>query len=168
LPLESTTLGTNPERKETNSRDREALDNKVTLFWNQRKCKQTAHLGKADNVATFSLADGSERSTAFCAEAEVDYNNKQVNPFICLPAQMVSDNDKSDDELENEEYGTEDTSAHKAGRSSNEKNADEWINTVDFELDGPTGKSTPMIIEDEEDVQPANLAAEMLWFHHKF
>jgi hypothetical protein len=146
----------------------ETVDDKVTLFWNQRKCKQTVHLGKADNVATFSLANGFERFTAFCTKAEVDYNNEQDNPFVCLPAQTVSNDEKSDDELKNEEYGTEDTSTHKAGGSLNEKNADEWINTADFKLDGPTGKSTPIIIEDKEDVQPTDLAAEMLLFHHKF
>jgi transposase InsO family protein len=39
--------------------------------------------------------------------------------------------------------------------------------TVDFDLDGATGKSKPIIVEDEEDVQPTNLAAEMLQIHHQ-
>jgi hypothetical protein len=38
---------------------------------------------------------------------------------------------------------------------------------VAFNLDGATGKSKPIIVEDEEDVQPTNLAAEMLWIHHQ-
>jgi hypothetical protein len=36
----------------------ETLGDKVTLFWNQRKCKLTVPLGEADNVATFTMADG--------------------------------------------------------------------------------------------------------------
>jgi hypothetical protein len=38
---------------------------------------------------------------------------------------------------------------------------------VDFNLDGVTGKSKPIIVEDEEDVQPTNLDAEMLRIHHQ-
>jgi hypothetical protein len=160
---------TQRDRKPIQGTGSETLDNKVTLFWNQRKCRRTVHLGKADNVATFLLADGFERFTAFCAKAEVDYKNEQVDPVICMPAQMVSDDEQSDDETETEgDNKREDTYTHKAGRSSNEGNTDEWINTVDFELDGPEGISRPIIIEDEEDIQPTNLAAKMLRNHHKF
>jgi hypothetical protein len=34
------------------------LGNKVTFFWKQEKCKLTVLLGRAENVATFTLADG--------------------------------------------------------------------------------------------------------------
>jgi hypothetical protein len=80
----------------------------------------------------------------------------------------VSDGEQSDEEPEFEEDETEYANTHKPKRSSNEENAEEWINTVDFELNGPNKQSTPIIVEDEEDVQPTNLAAEMLRFHHKF
>jgi hypothetical protein len=39
---------------------------------------------------------------------------------------------------------------------------------VTFDLNGSTKKSRPIIVEDKEDIRPTNLAAEMLWFHHKF
>jgi hypothetical protein len=48
------------------------VDYKVTLFWKQRNCKLTVPLGKADNVATFTLTDGFK-----CVEAEVVYGIKQ-------------------------------------------------------------------------------------------
>jgi hypothetical protein len=72
-------------------------------------------LGKADNVATFTLADGFKSFAAFCAEAEVDYSEEQVNPIICLPAQMVSNDEQSDNEVKEDE-----TSFTKERRSSND------------------------------------------------
>jgi hypothetical protein len=60
------------------------------------------------------------------------------------------------------------TQALKTKRSSsNEEEDSQWPHTVDFDLDGASGKSRPIIVEDEEDVQPTNLAAEMLRIHHQ-
>jgi hypothetical protein len=74
----------------------ETLNDKVTLFWNQRKCKLTVPLGRNDNVATFSLANGFKSFKAFCAETELDYQQEQSDPIIAIPAQMVSDDEESD------------------------------------------------------------------------
>ncbi len=49
---------------------------------------------------------------------------------------------------------------------------EEWCKPVDtnFDLDfrNPQNKGRPIIIEDEEDRQPTNTAAELLRYHHKF
>jgi hypothetical protein len=111
---------TQKDRRPMQGTGSETLDNRVTLFWNQRMCKRTVHLGKSDNVATFSLADGFERFPAFCAKAEADYGNEQVDPVICQPAQTVSDDEESDDESEDKENESEDSNDNgKVGRSSN-------------------------------------------------
>jgi hypothetical protein len=46
-------------------------------------------------VATFNLAPGYTQFMGFCAKAQVNYAEEQVNPIICLPAQAVSDNGDS-------------------------------------------------------------------------
>jgi hypothetical protein len=49
---------TQKDRNPTAGTGSETLDDKITLFWKQRKCKLTVPLGRNDNVATFTLADG--------------------------------------------------------------------------------------------------------------
>jgi hypothetical protein len=49
---------TQKDRKPTAGTGSETLDDKITLFWKQRKYKLTLPLGRNDNVATFTLADG--------------------------------------------------------------------------------------------------------------
>ena len=49
---------TQKDRKPTAGTGSETLDDKITLFWKQWKCKLTVPLGRNDNVATFTLADG--------------------------------------------------------------------------------------------------------------
>jgi hypothetical protein len=141
----------------------ETVDDKVTLFWKQQKCKLTVPLGRADNVATFMLADGSRSFAALCTEAKVDYGIKQVSLVICPPAQMISNDEHSDDEVKEDESWVT-----KKGQSLNKESISEWPSTVNFDLDGPASKSRPIIVEEEEDVQPINLAAKMLRYHHKF
>jgi hypothetical protein len=70
------------DKKPTQGTGSETLDNKVTLFWNQRKHKLTIPLGKADNVATFQLASGYKQFSAFCAEADLDYQDEQESAII--------------------------------------------------------------------------------------
>jgi hypothetical protein len=85
------------DRKPTQGTGCEMVDNKITLFWKQQKCRLTVPLGKANNVATFMLADGFKKSfAAFYAKVEVDYGKEQVKPIWCLPAQMVSNDEQSD------------------------------------------------------------------------
>jgi hypothetical protein len=77
---------------------------------------------------------------------------------------MVSNYEQSDNNFEYYKVSL----TKESGRFSNEENANECPNTVNFDLDRSTKKSEPIIVEDKEDIQPMNLAAEMLRFHHKF
>jgi hypothetical protein len=151
------------DRKSMARTGSETLNDKITLFWKQRKCKLTVPLGRNDNVATFSLADGFKSFEAFCAEAEVDYQQEQVNPIIAIPAHAVSNDEESDDN----EVEDDDPSIKNERSPSNEEEDSQWPNTVDFDLDGATRKSRPIIVQDEYDVQPTNLAAEMLRIHRQ-
>jgi hypothetical protein len=74
----------------------------------------------------------------------------------------VSDDEESDDD----EVKGDNPSIDNERRPSNEEEDSQLPHTVDFDLDGATRKSKPIIIEDKEDVQPTNLAAEMLQIHH--
>jgi hypothetical protein len=146
------------DRKPTAGTGSETLDGKK-----QRECKLTVPVGRNDNVATFSLADGFKSFEALCAEAEVDYQQEQAGPIIAIPAQTVSDDKESDDN----EVEEDDPSIKNERSPSNEEEDSQWPHTVDFDLDGATGNSRPIIVEDEEDVQPTNLATEMLRIHHQ-
>jgi hypothetical protein len=142
----------------------ETLGDKITLFWKQRRCKLTVLLDRNDNVATFTLADGFKSFEAFCAEAEVDYKQEQAGPTIAIPAQTVSNDEEShDDEVEGDGPSID----NERRPSNNEEEDSQWPHTVDFDLDGATGKSKPIIVEDKEDVQPTNLNADMLPIHHQ-
>ena len=59
------------------------LDTHCALFWGQRKHELTMPLGKKDNVATFRLAPGFNKFTAFCADCGMDPATKTDNPVIC-------------------------------------------------------------------------------------
>jgi hypothetical protein len=142
------------DRKSTAGTGSETPDDKVTLFGNQRKCKLTVPLGRNDNVAIFSLADGFKSSQAFCAEAEVDYQQEQTAPIIAIPAQTISDDKESDDN----EVQEDDPRIENERSPSKEEEDSQWPHTVDFDLDGATGKSRPIIVDDEEDVQPTNFS----------
>ena len=132
----------------------ETIHNKATLFWNQRKNKLTIPLDSS-NVATFQLAPGYAKFNAFCAEAEVDYDAEQHDPITVNSTVVVSDDEDENDIVE-----------------SRSEAQTEWCEPVGttFDLNGPTPgtKQTPNIVNDEEDRQPTNAAAELLQFHHKF
>jgi hypothetical protein len=145
---------THKDEKPTQGTGSETDARKVTLFWNQRKHKLTIPLGKQDNVATFHLAPGYQKFSAFCAEAELNLDEEQHSPIICQPAGTVSDDD------------SEDADEYPDILDSDEDEASPM--QTPFELDGPRGREAPAIVEDEEDHQPTNLAAEMLRYHQKF
>jgi hypothetical protein len=65
------------------------VHDKVTLFWNQRKNKLSVPLGTS-SCATFQLAPGHAKFNAFCAEADVDYNDKQRHPITADALQVAS------------------------------------------------------------------------------
>lgn len=143
----------------------ETLDNQVTLFWNQRKTKLTIPLGRDDNVATFQLASGYDRFTAFCAEAGMNYEDEQDNPLLADDTQIV----RADDDPGNDVY--EDSRQPGSVAKQRDKDDDHWI-TPDGTTHGLDGKhlghKVPIIVQDEEDRQATTPVAKLLKYHHRF
>jgi hypothetical protein len=111
----------------------------------------TIPLGQQDNVATFHFTPGYQKFSAFYAEAEINLAVEQDFPAIYQPADAASDNEG---DLANK------YSNNKISDSSNEEETSPLCKR--FKLDGPRGRDAPVIVEDEEDHQPTNLASEML------
>jgi hypothetical protein len=141
----------------------------VTLFWNQQKKKLTIPLGKSDNVATFLSAAGYQKCSAFLAEAGVSIEEEQEAPVaLCMPTQVIS-NDEDDGDNEENAY-KEDKVVQERESELSESGNDGGISpiTTTFDLDDRGGTNAPAIVEDEEDRQPTNLAAELMRYHQKF
>jgi hypothetical protein len=83
------------DAKPTSGTGCEMVHNKATLFWNQRRNKLTVPMGQ-NNVATFQLAPGYGKFTAFCAEAGVDYEKAQSDPIVVKSSQIISDDEDGD------------------------------------------------------------------------
>ena len=153
---------------------------RVILQWAQRKYKMTVPLGKNDNVATFHLAPGIKQFTAFCAEIK----NDDHNPIIADPAYISDDDDSiggdnnNDDDIPISEGGNgiqSHKSHNKYGLSHRQRENTEANTPVpvptDFDLDGPmpTNQEDSMnVVDDEEDCQPTNIAAELLRYHQRY
>jgi hypothetical protein len=145
----------------------ETVGDKVTLFWKQRKHKLTITFNRYNNVTTFNLAAGYTKFMAFYTEAEVDYAAEQLNPIICLPAQMVSDDDETgSDSHSNDDYEQPASADSEPARTKMAQ--DKWATPTPFDLDGKKHADATIIIEDEEDHQPTNQVAELLQYHHQF
>ena len=147
------------QKNNKNGTGTETLHDKVTLFWNGRKNKLTIPLGKQDNVATFHTAPGFRKFEAFCATAEINYAEEQINPIIAHETLVVTDDD-------------EDESAKDSSNStSKEPQREDWCKPAemefDFNLNGPQ-KQRPNIIKNEEQNIPTSAIAELLRFHHQF
>jgi hypothetical protein len=141
----------------------------VTLFWNQRKNKLTIPLGKSDNVATFLSAAGCQKHSAFLVEADMSVEEEQKAPVaLCMPTQVISDNEDGGDTKEN--ACEENEVVHERESVSSEGGNEGGTSpiTTTFDLDDRGGTNAPAIVEDEEDRQPTNLAAELLRCHQKF
>jgi hypothetical protein len=134
------------------------VNNKVVLIWNDRKNKLSIPLGKTDNVATFTRAPGYRKFAAFCATAELDYDNEQVDPIIATPAHAVSDDE---DDVEST-TGSMDSPSNRPRKGKLVSTGRRHIRPQFAQ------KGRPAIIEDEEDRQPTSYVAELLRYHHKF
>jgi hypothetical protein len=82
------------EAKPSQGTGSETVEDKITLFWRQRKHNLTIPLNRYNNVVSFNLAPGYTKFMGFCTKAEVDYAAEQLNPIICLPAQTVCDDEE--------------------------------------------------------------------------
>jgi hypothetical protein len=123
-------------------------------------------LGRSDNVATFHLSPGYSKYTAFCTEAGFNDSDDLDNPIIAKPAQTVSDDETSDDNESSIKSGNDKNGI------TNEGLDEQYCQPIGkyFNLNGPkqSSKNGPTVVQDEEDRQPNNLAAENLRYHHRF
>ena len=147
------------QKEKNNGIGSETLHDSVTLFWNGRKNKLTVPLGKTDNVATFFIAPGYRKFEAFCAKAEMDYAQEQLDPIIADETLVVSDDE---DDIKNESINS----------SLMDPKREDWSHPVDtifdFDLNATKKRDIPNVIEDEEDHQATSNTAELLRYHHKF
>ena len=67
------------------------------LFWNDHKYIKTIKHGKNDNVASMYLAPGYDRFTAFCQNAEVQYDETIRSPIE--DTQAPTDDDEDDEPI---------------------------------------------------------------------
>ena len=138
---------------------------RVVLYWAQQQYKRTIPLDRyGTNVATIRSAPGYNAYSVFCDEHHLDDDNKAV----CYEVGMVSDVE-SDNEVD----------------SNNDDSNENYIRTnpltTDYSLSNNTSKHTTTmgsydvvdnnllthVIEDEEDRQTINHAAEFLRWHHR-
>jgi hypothetical protein len=122
----------------------ETVGDRVTLFWKYCKHKLTIPLNRYNTVAMFNLAPGYTTFMGFCTEAKVDYAAEQLNPIICLPAQMVSDDKANSDSAGNYEQ----PASADSGSADSKLAQDEWASPTRFDLDGNKRANAPIIIED--------------------
>jgi hypothetical protein len=111
------------DNKPSSGTGSETVHNKVTLFWNQRKNRLTVPLGTS-NVARFHLAPGHAKFSAFCAEADVDYDKEHGDQITVESLQVVSDGEDEDVIVE-------------SGSDLNETDRCQPIEAK-FDLNGPT------------------------------
>ena len=128
----------------------QTFDDRIVLTWNKGQSIKTIPLDDF-NVATFTLAAGYSRYSLYCKEAKIDINSDDLQPEIIADSAALIEDEEEDQEID-PEYQVDSPKI------------------TSFNLDGPISPShnTHHIIEDEEDRQVDNLAAEFLKYHHKF
>jgi Reverse transcriptase (RNA-dependent DNA polymerase) len=141
-----------------------------TLYWKDGKHKLVVPLGERDNVATLQLSPGYEKYMAFCAQAEIQDNHDE-DPIIAMDSTLVSDDeddDESDDEITNPAVPRREREKEQSGHDETES-PESQLNTTEFDLNGPTEEDEQCeeVNLIEEDVQPTNMAAEILQIHHR-
>jgi hypothetical protein len=154
-------------QKETGWRAWEITDGEgCTLIWEGGAKMLSTPLGERDNVATFQLAPGYDNFTLFESRAEIgeDHDNQ---PIITQPATVVSDEEENEEEDEYNEP-TQNNKDAPLRESEGEETDDQPVNT-EFDLNGEGTECVrlPDVNVIEEDVQPSNLAAELLRVHHR-
>ena len=99
-------------------------------------------------MATFCLAPGYVKFHAFCAQADINDEEEDINP-ITLDAQAT---------FNQLAHFKEDDDALQPTDLPDKPGKWEPVNS----------KPVPVIIEDEEDKQPQTTSAELLKYHYKF
>ena len=126
----------------------QTFHNRIVLSWG--KSHKTIPLDEL-NVATFNLASGYKRFDLYCQEARIDIEEEDTKPEILSYSAALIEDEPEDEQVE-PDYHVQQPKA------------------TSFNLDGPphTHRTTPVVIEDEEDRQSTNVAAEFLRYHQKF
>jgi hypothetical protein len=142
--------------------------NECVLYWNHGHSTLHIPLGKRDNVATFSLAQGYSQFAAFCCE--IDGADLCRHP-MALPSGIISDDD-ADDVHDEVPVSTPLPWQHLWQRPSEVDKTEP--SQTEFNLQGPPTpnsegeSSTPNVILDEESRQPKEEMAELLMLHHQY
>ena len=144
------------------------------LYWKQRRFQLTVPRDKETNVFTFRLAPGYNKYHAFTVIAGKQHDDDD-NPIIAAPSIVSDDEAESDDEAKSNDAmdATDPSPPSQTRRVPDRPGTTPMTATpVDFDLDG-TGTAavptqTPAVIEDDEDTQPTNVAAEFLKYHIRF
>lgn len=138
---------------------------RIVLFWNQEKYKRTLMLDQeGSNVATIRSAPGYHAYEAFCEQN--NYHDDQ--DCMCYDVNMVSDMDSdtnvdTDNDDSNENYIR--TTPLYTDFSFSEKHSNNGT-TIDT-TESSHEMLTTHVVDDEEDRQTTNHAAEFLQWHHR-
>ena len=66
----------------------------ITLWWNQKRHTLEVPLSKDTNVATFMLALGFSKYTAYCHQTVFDPNKEDSSPDITMKTSIESEPDR--------------------------------------------------------------------------
>ena len=110
--------------------------------------------------------------------SDIDPMANWEDPLIAEPAQIISDDENSNDKGDLRDVARQPAQlegAEPEGATTNptpEGDSNLWCQTLEtsFDTNIPRNSSTPKpaIVEEEEDAQQTNKAAELLRYHHQF
>jgi len=148
-------------------------DDEIELWWQQRKFKRTLKLDPDDtNVGMMYTAPGFGKFNAFCSEIdETDDDDADISDLVAFDSTMVTDDEQSEDELDEEDASPSDyvpDSQDEVSLNDDLPVPRDGPLTTDFDLDGPKeAQDTPDVVQDEEDKIPQDVRAEFLRWHHR-
>jgi hypothetical protein len=139
-----------------------------SLFWLGGEKGLAIPISVSDNVATFPLAPGYEKFTAFCAEAQIE-DSDDLDPIIAQPAVATgSDEDEDDDDWQSLVPEREKDDAPVS--TEVQEQTDQCVpckepTTTDFSLNSTTeGEKLPEVVLFRG--HPANQSGDRAWATH--
>ena len=169
---------TQRDYKPTQGTGEATYSNSCELFWNQRKNRLTIPLGKKDNVATFRLAPGFNKFTAFCAECGADPATETDDPVILddmdeddIDAEVTCMQAKNNHTFCNHtKCACKEVSPVAMASEGDNDNSPVWCTPIGakFELNGASEGGKSSIQYEKEDERSQNLSAELLRHHQQF
>lgn len=144
---------------------------KTVLFWNNTTL--TIPLTKSTNVATLRLAPGYKEFDVYCQEANIDYEERLINPLL-VESTVVSDDETEPIVHEKTQkrwryFSRETGRPYVVPRYEGDEPQERTPTTVRFDLDGNNG-TKPMTIEEEEEDRDdlKTNVAKLLRYHQRF